>query len=192
MSSLALAFNKHHYAIVNQDYPSTKQSINDIAEHYIQPMIDECIVRHQAKRIIFVTHSLGGIVLQKYLENHEVNQLTHVIMLGPPNHGSPIVDKLHDFWLFQAALGPAGQALSTSEQAHTLPTNRAYKVSIIAGNAYYSLLSRYFFHEPNDGKVSVSSAYMPGSDDFIVLPVTHTFMMNHALVQKHMFNFLEL
>lgn len=94
--------------------------------------------------------------------------------------------------VFKALLGPAGQALSTSEQVHMLPTKRTYKVSVIAGDAHDLLFSRYFFHEPNDGKVAVSSAYMPGSDEFIIRPVTHTFMMNHALVQEHIFNFLAL
>lgn len=189
MSSLASTLKKHDYWVVNQDYPSTKKSVHAIAEQYIQPMVDEC-TKNQAKHIIFITHSLGGIVLQKYLEDHEVKKLTHIVMLSPPNHGSPIVDKFQRYWLFRTLLGPATQSLSTTAKGYTLPTNRGYRVGIIAGNANLTLVPKYFFNEPNDGKVSVSSAYMQGTDDFIVLPVNHTFMMNNVLVQNNILNFL--
>ena len=189
MLSLASALKKHDYWVVNQDYHSTKKSVNVIAEQYIQPMVDECI-KNQTKHIVFITHSLGGIVLQKYLENHGIKQLTHIVMLSPPNHGSPIVDKFQRYWLFRTLLGPAIQSLSTTAKGCTLPINRRYRVGIIAGNANLTLAPRYFFNEPNDGKVSVSSSYMQGTDDFIILPVNHTFMMNNALVQKSILNFL--
>lgn len=190
MSSLGSTLKKHNYLVVNRDYPSTKKSIDSISAQCIQPMIDECIIQHQSTQIVFITHSLGGIILEKYLESHEIPQLTHVVMLGPPNHGSPIVDKLQKAWFFRALLGPAGQALSSSKQGYTLSTKRAYRVGIIAGNIHLTPFSRWFFNEPNDGKVSVSSAYMHGADDFMVLPVTHTFMMNNALVQKNILSFL--
>ena len=192
MSLLGSTLKKHDYAVVNYSYPSTKKSIDAISAEYIEPMINECIMQHQSTDIVFITHSLGGIVLQKYLEHHEIPLLTHIVMLGPPNHGSPIVDKLQNVWLFQALLGPSGQALSSSKADYMLSKKRSYRVSIIAGNVHFTPFSSWFFNEPNDGKVSVSSAYMEGADDFIGLPVTHTFMMNHASVQKNILNLLNL
>ena len=57
-------------------------------------MINQCLINH-SDHISFVTHSMGGIVLREYLKDHKLHQLSRIIMLGPPNHGSQTVP--HEF-----------------------------------------------------------------------------------------------
>jgi len=65
-------------------------------------------------------------------------------------------------------------------------------VKLLNGNALYSLVpfGNLLFHEPNDGKVSVSSAKTKNIKDFILLPFSHTFMMNNSLVEEQVLSFL--
>ncbi|MCH9757307.1 MAG: alpha/beta hydrolase [Gammaproteobacteria bacterium] len=187
MSGVEATLKKHHYLVVNQSYPSTKLSINTLANQYIEPMINQCLAQ-QPKHIMFITHSLGGIILEKYLENHTIPRLSRIVMLSPPHHGSPLADLLHHTWLFQKIMGPAGQELTT-HLIHTPPHSKV-QLGIIAGSFNLIPFSNYFFHGKNDGKVSISSAKTERMTDFIVLPVNHTFMMNNYFVQQQILTFL--
>ena len=47
------------------------------------------------------------------------------------------------------------------------------------------------FHEENDGKVAISSTRITGMKDFIVLPVSHTFIAQNRLVMEEVAYFLQ-
>ena len=190
MSSLEKLLNHEGFYVVSHTYPSTQKDIDTLALEYIPPMLDACKAKGKTE-IVIITHSLGGIVAQAYLTQHDIPELTHLIMLSPPNHGSPIVDKLHRYWLFQHLLGPAFQALKTQGLPYTHPAEKSYRICILAGSKPQPLLSRYFFgNMPNDGKVSITSTYLDSADEFVVYPVNHTFIMNHVLVHEKIRSFL--
>lgn len=188
MSILESALRKAHYFVVNKNYPSTRKLIPVLANEYIPPMIAEC-VRHHKKQIHFVTHSLGGIVLQYYLKDHAIAGLKTIVMLAPPNHGSKLADQLHNQWYTRFLLGPVVKELTTQKKNIHLRAGQ-YKIGIIAGNFSFNPFANRIFGEPNDGKVAVSSTRMDQMSDFIVLPVSHTFMMNNVVVLKQILYFL--
>lgn len=156
-------------------------------------MIKQCLDNH-CDHINSVTHSLGGIVLREYLKDHNIPQLSRVVMLAPPNHGSPLADILHDNSLFKFLAGPASQGLTTYKTSVPNTLNRIkrhYQVGIIAGNFSLTPFKNTIFHEDNDGTVSVSSARLNTMKDFIVLPVSHSLLMNNKQVQKQTLSFLK-
>lgn len=70
-----------------------------------------------------MAHSLGGIVIRQYLSQHSVTNIGRIVMLGPPNKGSEVVDKIGHMTLYQWINGPVGQQLGSARDSlpNTLP-----------------------------------------------------------------------
>lgn len=188
MSKLALTLTHHQYTVVNDNYPSTKKTIEELTADYLPPMINKCLNTHP-NHIHFVTHSLGGIILEEYLRHHTLPKLEYIVMLAPPNHGSPLADRWYNNRIIKQILGPVLADLTTQRNTSRRPPGH-YKIGVIAGSVSLNPIARGFFHEPNDGSVAVSSTKMQKMDDFIVLPVSHTFIMRNDKVIEKILHFL--
>jgi pimeloyl-ACP methyl ester carboxylesterase len=177
------------YHVINIRYPSTRKNINALAEKTMPKALEQC---PNDAEINVVTHSMGGILVRHYLANHQIKNLNHVVMLGPPNKGSEIVDKFGDWWLFKLINGPAGQQLGTAKGSLPNQLGTAnFSLGIIAGTKNSNPLLSWLFTKPHDGKVTVESSKLAGMADHISLPVTHTFMMNKPSVISQTLYFLK-
>lgn len=178
MSKLNHALTEAGYTTVNHDYPSRSDSIPHLADTHISQALTQC---PDITTIHFVTHSLGGILVRQYLQNHSIKNLGRVVMLGPPNQGSEVVDKLHKLPGFELIGGPSSLELGTLESSIPKQLGAAdFELGIIAGSRSVNPILSTLLPGPDDGKVSVTNTKVEGMKQHIVLPVTHPFMMRNA------------
>ncbi|MFT5084548.1 MAG: pimeloyl-ACP methyl ester carboxylesterase [Lentisphaeria bacterium] len=188
MKKLEKALSRELYAVQNVGYESRRFPLEQLAEMAIAPALDKC----GKQKVNFVTHSMGGILVRQYLKKHKVEQLKRVVMLGPPNAGSEVIDRLGKFPGFHFFNGDAGLQLGTGEVSVPNTLGRVdFDLGIIAGNRSINLILSSIIPGEDDGKVSVERTKVEGMNDHLILPVTHTFMMSNARVIQQVLAYLK-
>lgn len=195
MKKIEEAFTAGGYTVWNQGYPSRSKPIEDMAGAILDPAMAFCR-ELGASKIHFITHSLGGIVVRQYLQEHRsqkysAHEIGRIVMLSPPNSGSEVVDELKGLVLFRWVTGPAGQQLGTGKESlpNTLAPIEA-EIGIITGSKSSNPWFSSLIPGEDDGKVSVESAKLEQMKDFLVLPYGHTTIMKKAPVIAQAQHFL--
>ena len=189
MKKMAHSLREQGYHTINTRYPSTKHTIEILADDVLTTALSECI---KERPIHIVTHSLGGILVRQYLSKHSIKNLGRVVMLGPPNQGSEVVNYLHKMPGYKLINGPAGGQLGTDKLSIPKKLGRAgFDLGIIAGSRSINLILSMFLPDKNDGKVSVEKTKLEGMSDHITLAVAHPFLMRNKSAIKQTLYYLE-
>ena len=175
-----MALERAGFATFNLDYASRSKALEALAED-IRPAI-----QHFADRIDgsvhFVCHSMGGLLARVYIARHRPKHLGRVVMLGTPNSGSEIADRLKNFGAYRAFFGPAGQQLGTQRNSaiEALFPPVDYPVGIIAGNRSIDPVAATMLPKPHDGRVSVANTKLEGMADHVIVRTSHPWLVRNG------------
>ncbi|MEA2063374.1 MAG: alpha/beta fold hydrolase [Gemmatimonadota bacterium] len=189
MLPLVLRLRAGGFRVINIGYPSRRHTIERLAGILHEKL--ELSPVDSPGPLHFVTHSMGGILLRRYLKDHPEIRVGRVVMLAPPNSGSELVDFFGRTVLLRLIYGPAGCQLGTS--ATSAPNTLGpvdFELGVIAGNRTWNPLYSALIPGPDDGKVAVDRCRVEGMKDFTVVPHSHGFIMNSRRVAELVVNFL--
>ena len=181
------------YEALNVSYPSTIAEIDDHAQSLAR-IIENL---KDVEEIDFVAHSLGNLVVRRYLDAAKSAagsdpRFKRMVMLGPPNNGAQLANALDHNLVSREFIGVPGRELAENwpKLSQHLATPQ-FEFGIIAGgkqdaHGYNPLLSG-----DNDMVVTVEETRLTGARDTLCVPVIHTILMDDRAVQEATLRFLE-
>jgi pimeloyl-ACP methyl ester carboxylesterase len=184
-------------AAINIGYPSTLEDVDSYAASL------DSVIRNLegVEEISFVAHSMGNIVIRRYLYNLERLQLEmrppvkfkRMVMISPPNHGAELADQFADNPLVTMAAGKPLEQLAPSrgwpELEKQLMTP-AFEFGIIVGGRGDG--EGYLDSIPGDDDMllSIETSKLAGAADFIQIGGIHQFMAKYKEVREAAMTFL--
>ncbi len=149
----------------------------------------DAAVRALPAPVHLVGHSLGGLLLLRYLQGGAAPGVGRAVLLGSPVNGSRSARAFAALPGMSIFFGPmAGEELlRESRPRWDGPT----PVGVIAGGhslGFGRLIGQ--LPEPNDGTVAVEETELDGAADHLVLPVSHTGLLASTEVVEATLRFL--
>lgn len=144
----------------------------------------------RAPRLHFIGHSLGGLVIYRFLERYPGQPPGRVVFLGTPSVSSRAAVQASQIRMVASLMGRsvAEELLRPRERRWVMDR----PLGIIAGTqplGFGQLLAH--FDEDCDGTIAVSETQLPGATDHITLPVSHLGMLVSARVARETGAFLQ-
>lgn len=165
---------KHNYRVITINYPSTKMPLQDLAAYIVKELKHRDVYDLP---LHIVGYSMGGLLARIIMTHHRPPHVRHVVQIGTPNHGSELVDRFGEYWLFKKTYGPAGEQLSTDQSSIRYLLGKVnFSLGSIAGDVDWDPVTSFFFDGPHDGKVSVESTRVEGMKDHLVVHLPHLFL----------------
>lgn len=151
--------------------------------------LSERIESLDAERVHLVGHSLGGVIVLRYLQSAPDRRVLRAVLLGAPVAGC------------RAAAGMArrpggellmGKSVSVWRQPIDVSVDPRFEIGVIAGTVPFGL-GRIVLRlpRPNDGVVCVDETRFAGMRDFLEVPVGHTVMLVSRRVARQTVAFLK-
>ena len=218
MESIAQNF-KDNYRIINIQYPTTKETAEEISDLYIEPNIENIkeqifsenfhkkignqyyeIAENSNKinknfnqniKINFVAHSMGTGILRYYLKENPLENLGKVVFISPPSHGSHLADVPFVDKL-PSMLGKVVPQFSTKKDSFVNQLGEPdYDYMILIGNKTNNPLYSVIIRGKDDGMVPLKTAKMKSDNFKIIENTTHTSILKDKRTMKEISEFFK-
>ena len=218
MESIAQNF-KDNYRIINIQYPTTKETAEEISDLYIEPNIENIkeqifsenfhkkignqyyeIAENSNKinknfnqniKINFVAHSMGTGILRYYLKENPLENLGKVVFISPPSHGSHLADVPFVDKL-PSMLGKVVPQFSTKKDSFVNQLGEPdYDYMILIGNKTNNPLYSMIIRGKDDGMVPLKTAKMKSDNFRIIENTTHTSILKDKRTMKEISEFFK-
>lgn len=186
-----------NFSVLNVSYASTRFDLDNHAAALARVVQN---VEPGVREIDFVAHSLGNLVIRRYLADcyHGRNGLApdprirRIVMLAPPNNGARFAEVFRDQPLMKLVWGPSAQQLAEGwdELGPNLAVPRC-QFGILAGGGGRPEGGNPWLRGEDDLVVSVDETKLPGAHDFAVLPVYHGLIMDDMTARAYILRFLQ-
>ncbi len=184
MSYLAFALRREGFSAQALTY----RTMRDTLEAHIGRLAKR-IAKIAAPRVHLVGHSLGGVIVLRYLQRDPDERIQRAVLIGTPVSGCQAATDLA-----QRAGGEflLGKSLGIWREPVDAPLDPRFEIGVIAGTRAFgigSMVTR--LPKPNDGVVCLDETKFPGMRDHLALPLGHTILLVSRRVARETAAFLK-
>jgi len=172
-SLLASRLRNHGFNAINWGYPAVRGKIEQHARR-LSTLLRDLERDSKTDAINLVAHSMGGIITRLALATNEFTKVRRIVMLGPPNAGSPVATKLSRY---VGSICPALRQLSDDAESfvNMLPS-LPHEVGIIAAS--------------RDRVVPIDNTQLKNQTDHVVVDSGHIGLLFRRPVFRQICGFL--
>jgi pimeloyl-ACP methyl ester carboxylesterase len=183
MSYLAMALRREGFEVQTLSY----RTMRDTLEQHLLRVANR-IGAIRAPRLHLVGHSLGGVIVLRYLQRGADKRVRRAVLLGSPVAGCRAAADLA-----QRAGGELllGKSLGVWREPVDVSIDPRFEIGAIAGTRALGL-GRFVTRlpKPNDGVVCLDETKFPALRDHLALPVGHTVMLASPRIARQTAAFL--
>jgi hypothetical protein len=191
MEKIRGAIEKEGFTNENFTYKSLIEDVDSVSINLIQT-----IQKDKPDSISFVTHSMGALVVRSMYEKLDSISgfpfVHRIVMIAPPNNGSPVADFFSQFKFVKYIVGPNINNLTTNKitgaAKYPIPT---CEVGLIAGSFGGKRGYNVFITADNDGVLLPESTKMGIEKDVLFVRTSHVGLLFNKKAIKNVTNFIQ-
>lgn len=191
LKKIQKTIEKEGYVSEIYSYPSLVKDVDSVGNNVFNK-----IKKENFDTISFVTHSLGALVVRsiyEHLDSITTFPFIHrIVMIAPPNNGSPVADYFAQFSFVKYIIGPNINNITTNPITgagkYPIPT---CEIGLIAGSYGKKKGFNIFIKGDNDGVLIPEQTKLGVEKDVVFVKSWHVGLLFNKKVLKYVTCFLK-